>query len=211
MKRSVRADGAATKERLLDAAVELVASGGLPALTQRAVASEACVPPASIVYHLQSTVELRRATLEHAGAQIGTALAARLREAEADPRRIPAICADYAVELVRERRSETVCAFELLTAASFDVELRPMVKLFNDRLATLLVPIAGSQRAAYGLGAAMQGCVLIALATDAQEDLWRTVFTLVATPTVADSVEHCSGQTSSNLNLEQSVNEQGIR
>jgi DNA-binding transcriptional regulator YbjK len=150
----------------LDAALRVVARDGAGALTHRAAAGEAGVSLASVTYHFDSIQELRRATFDHAGSIVGLAFRSRVLAAGADSEDAGVILADYATTLMADRREATVAVFEMITAASHDRELRPVVDLLNDRLAALLEPYVGSRRQALTVAAAVQGLVLMGLATD---------------------------------------------
>jgi DNA-binding transcriptional regulator YbjK len=159
------ARGAARRGLLLDAAVRVVARSGSGTLTHRAVASEAQVSIASVTYHFASIAELRQETLQHAGSSIGLELAGIVFAASTRIEEIPEICAAFAVRLVSQRRIETAAVFELIVAAAHDDDLRPVVALFNDRLANLLRLYVGDQRSADIVGAAIQGLLIVDLAS----------------------------------------------
>jgi TetR/AcrR family transcriptional regulator, regulator of biofilm formation and stress response len=159
------ARGAARRSLLMDAAVNVVASAGSGALTHRAVASEARVSVASVTYHFPSISQLRRDTFEHAGSGIGLELADLVLAASVRSDDVPDICASYAVHLVLERRVETAAVFELIIAAGHDDDLKPVVALYNGMLAELLTPYMGDATRAHTVGAAIQGLMLVQLAS----------------------------------------------
>lgn len=159
------ARGAARRGLLLDAAVHIVAGGGSGSLTHRAVASRAHVSIASVTYHFPSIGDLRRETLEHAGSSIGLELAGLVLAASAHVEGTPEICAAFAVRLVTQRRIESAAVFELIVAAGHDENLRPVVALFNDRLTELLTPYEGDRHNAGIVGAAIQGLLIVQLAS----------------------------------------------
>jgi TetR/AcrR family transcriptional regulator, regulator of biofilm formation and stress response len=150
---------------LLDAAVRVVARSGSGSLTHRAVASEAQVSVASVTYHFASISELRRETLQYAGSLIGLELAELVHAAASHADDVPEICAQYAVRLVVERRVETAAVFELIIAAAHDDDLRPVVAVYQGMLANLLAAYVGSQDRAFTVGAAIQGLLLVQLAS----------------------------------------------
>jgi TetR/AcrR family transcriptional regulator, regulator of biofilm formation and stress response len=176
------ARGAVRRSLLLESAVRIVASSGSGSLTHRAVAEGAHVSIASVTYHFPSIGDLRRETLEHAGSSIGLELAGLVLAASTRIEETPEICAAFAVRLVSERRIETAAVFELIVAAAHDEELRPMVALYNDRLTDLLAPYEGDQASARIVGAAIQGLLIVSLAspplTDPDE-LGRAVSDLI--------------------------------
>lgn len=159
------ARGAARRGLLLDAAVGVVARGGSGSLTHRAVASEATVSIASVTYHFPSIGELRRETLEHAGSSIGLELADLILAASTRVDDIPDICAQYAAHLLVDRRVETAAVFELIVAAAHDEDLRPVVAVFNGMLSNLLAPYLGDEARARTVGAAIQGLLVVHLAS----------------------------------------------
>jgi TetR/AcrR family transcriptional regulator, regulator of biofilm formation and stress response len=159
------ARGAARRALLLDAAVRVVADSGSGSLTHRSVAAGAGVSIASVTYHFPSIGDLRRGTLEHAGSSIGLELAGLVLAASTRVEKTPEICAAFAVRLVADRRIETAAVFELIVAAAHDEELRPVVALYNDRLTDLLAPYEGDRRSAQIVGAAIQGLLIVHLAS----------------------------------------------
>ncbi|MFE2998098.1 TetR/AcrR family transcriptional regulator [Nocardia sp. NPDC059246] len=65
-RRKPRSDGAQTRQEILDAAIRLIARGGLTTATQRKVAVEAEVSLAAITYHFPAAADLIDAALERA-------------------------------------------------------------------------------------------------------------------------------------------------
>ncbi len=176
-----RRRGAARRALLLDAGVRAVARDGAGNLTHRAAAAEAGVSLASVTYHFPSIQELRRATFDHAGSMVGLAFRDRVLADDADATDVDSILSDYATTLVVERREATVAVFEMITAATHDRELRPVVEILNARLAALLEPYVGGRRQALTAAAAIQGLILTALATDREspDDLRAAVLDLI--------------------------------
>jgi DNA-binding transcriptional regulator YbjK len=164
------ARGATRRSLLLESAIRVVADRGSGSLTHRAVADEAQVSIASVTYHFPSISDLRRDTLEHAGSSIGLELAGLVLAASTRVEETPEICAAFAIRLVVERRIETAAVFELIIAAAHDEELRPVVALYNDRLTDLLAPYEGDQRRARIVGAAIQGLLIVHLASPLPAD-----------------------------------------
>jgi TetR/AcrR family transcriptional regulator, regulator of biofilm formation and stress response len=164
------ARGTARRTLLLDAAVRVVAATGSGSLTHRAVAVEAGVSIASVTYHFPSIGELRRETFAHAGSSIGLELADLVLAASARVDDTPEICAAYAVRLVAERRVDTAAVFELIVAAAHDEDLRPVVALYNGMLTNLLTPFAGDTARAQTVGAAIQGLLLVQMASPFQSE-----------------------------------------
>jgi TetR/AcrR family transcriptional regulator, regulator of biofilm formation and stress response len=159
------ARGAARRGLLLDAAIRIVADRGSGSLTHRAVADGAHVSIASVTYHFPSIGDLRRETFDYAGSSIGLELAGLVLAASTRIDETPEICAAFAVRLVVDRRIETAAVFELIVAAAHDEDLRPVVALYNDRLTDLLAPYEGDERNARIVGAAIQGLLIVHLAS----------------------------------------------
>jgi DNA-binding transcriptional regulator YbjK len=159
------ARGVARRTLLLDAAVRVVAGSGAGGLTHRAVATEAHVSVASVSYHFPSVDELRRQTFEHAGSSIGVELAELVLATSTNVEDTPEICGGYAARLVEERRVETAAVFELIIAAGHDEALRPIVALYQGMLADLLTPYEGDRHRATNVAAAIQGLLLVQLAS----------------------------------------------
>jgi DNA-binding transcriptional regulator YbjK len=159
------ARGAVRRGLLLDAATRVVAGSGSGALTHRAVAFQANVSIASVSYHFSTIGVLRRETLQYAGSSIGMELAGLVLAASSSIDDTPGICAGFAIWLVTERRLQTAAVFEMIVAAGHDEDLRPVVAAFNDHLADLLTPYEGDRARALAVGAAVQGLLLVYLAS----------------------------------------------
>jgi len=104
------------RERIVEAAVEVISESGLASLTHRAVAAHADVPLGSTTYHFTSLDEL----LDAAGRTVASRNVARLREwalslpADADLGRE---LADFIVLLATKHRQSSVLAYELYGGA----------------------------------------------------------------------------------------------
>ncbi|MFF5009967.1 TetR/AcrR family transcriptional regulator [Streptomyces phaeochromogenes] len=161
---------------MLDAAVRVVGEQGVGALTHRAVAAGAVVSLASVTCHYPSIDDLRRATFGHAGPRIGLdflTLVAQIAEEPGVPHgldALPDLCGDFTAHLVTERRTDTIAVFEMIVATGHDPELGPVKGLLDQRLARLLMPCVGLERAALTVTAAMQGLVLSALSSVAPDE-----------------------------------------
>jgi hypothetical protein len=118
-----------------------------------------------VSYHFPTIGALRRETLKHAGSSIGMELAGLVLAASASIEDTPGICAAFATRLVTERRLETAAVFEMIIAAGHDEDLRPVVAAFNGHLADLLTPYEGDRMRALAVGAAVQGLLLVYLAS----------------------------------------------
>jgi DNA-binding transcriptional regulator YbjK len=152
--------GRARRDLILDAAVDVIASGGVSNLTHRAVASAAGVSLASITYHFPGIADLRLAAFNHAGSRIGLAFRSLVEAQADDPGRIPEIAAEYSVALVGAGRQDTLAVYEMILAASRDSALQPVINELDGHLADLLVPFVGNRATALNAGSSIQGLIL---------------------------------------------------
>jgi len=148
---------------MLTAAVHIVASQGIEALTHRAVGAAIGVPHARVVYHFASAADLRQATLVEAGHRVVDRLGALMGPAT-DPAHVPAVAGDLAVEMVTTLRDETVALFGLLSQATRDELLRGAVGQVTASIADLIEPLSGSRALAAAAASALLGTLLVAMA-----------------------------------------------
>ncbi|MGW7369685.1 TetR/AcrR family transcriptional regulator [Streptomyces sp. NPDC054841] len=156
------------RQRIIDAAIRVVARAGIEGLSHRTVAAEADVPLGSTTYHFASLDELLVAALRQANEGFG----ATLREAGAltDPGR------DLAGELARlvgewlgGERTGVELEYELYLAALRRPALRPVAAEWTDGVTEVLArrtdPVT-----ARALVALMDGICLQVLLTDTPYD-----------------------------------------
>ncbi|WP_406001569.1 TetR/AcrR family transcriptional regulator [Streptomyces sp. NBC_00829] len=152
------------RQRIIDAALRVVARSGIAGLSHRTVAAEADVPLGSTTYHFASLDELLVAALRQANE--GFAAAVRDSGALADP------AADVAQELARlmgewlaGERTGVELEYELYLAALRRPALRPVAAQWCEGLADILArrtdPVT-----ARALVALMDGICLQVLLTD---------------------------------------------
>lgn len=135
-----------TKERLLDAALEILGTEGGKALTVRAVEDRAGVPHGSVRHHFGGQRGLLRALFDH------------LATVEAPGGGLP-----EAITLwLGPGRTITLARYELFLLAARDEELRAPLVAARDRFVAQLAPAVGEDRAPAVL-AAIDGIVLDAL------------------------------------------------
>lgn len=138
-----------TRERLLDAALELLGEGGSKALTVRAAEDRAGVPHGSVRHHLGSFRGLVLALPGHLatveGAAIGEGAAAAVAH-WTGPGRVVALA-----------------RYELVLLAARDDELRAAMLAGRERFVALAAERVGPGPAAQALVAALDGVVLDAL------------------------------------------------
>lgn len=115
------------REALLRAAIELLAEGGARALTHRAVAARAGLPPASTTYYFDTIQQLTDAALElHVSERVAD-LDAIVADALAGGRS-PAEVGDRVVESLADRTGDVLIAqFEIYLEAGRNPALRTTV------------------------------------------------------------------------------------
>ncbi|UQX00597.1 TetR family transcriptional regulator [Streptomyces sp. RerS4] len=148
------------RQRIIDAAMRVVAARGIAGLSHRSVAAEADVPLGSTTYHFTTLDELLVAALNqaseayapplvlHAGEDLAGALARLLRE------------------MLTADRGRAELEYELYLAALRRPALRPVAARWHEAVAKLLEPYADPVTAR-ALVAVMDGISLQVLLTDA--------------------------------------------
>ncbi|OEJ27459.1 TetR family transcriptional regulator [Streptomyces agglomeratus] len=156
------------RQRIVDAAIRVVASKGIAGLSHRSVAAEADVPLGSTTYHFTTLDELLVAALRQAGE--GFAKAVGARGAFDDPR------ADLAGELagllgewLSGDRTGVELEYELYLAALRRPALRPVAAEWCEGLAARLAPRTDPVTAR-ALVALMDGICLQVLLTGVEYD-----------------------------------------
>lgn len=117
----------ARREALLRAAIELLAEGGARALTHRAVAARAGLPPASTTYYFDTIQQLTDAALELHVTDRVAELESIVAEALAAGETPEEVGAAVAVSLVDRAADMLVGQFELYLEASRNPALQPTV------------------------------------------------------------------------------------
>ncbi len=117
----------ARREALLRAAISLLAEGGARALTHRAVAARAGLPPASTTYYFESIQQLTDDALAlHVADRV--AELDGLVAAAVEGGRSPEEVGERVAEALADRAADVVVAqFELYLEAARNPDLRPMV------------------------------------------------------------------------------------
>ncbi|MGW7075529.1 TetR/AcrR family transcriptional regulator [Streptomyces sp. NPDC054871] len=125
------------RQRIIDAAIRVVADKGMGGLSHRSVAAEADVPLGSTTYHFKTLDELMVAALRQANEGFAKAVAAR--GALDDPR---ADLADELAAMLGEwlagDRTELELEYELYLAALRKPALRPVAAECGDGFAEVL-------------------------------------------------------------------------
>lgn len=152
------------RQRIVDAAIRVVARDGIAGLSHRRVAAEADVPLGSTTYHFASRDDLLEVALRQVSqdwlAEVGR------WERNVDPE---TALADELVRLIEEslsgdrRRAEL--EYELYLAALNHEALRPLAAECLDALTALLRRHVGDEATARALAATVDGLTLQALLT----------------------------------------------
>lgn len=115
-------DDRTTRARIRDAAIDLVAADGLPALSARRVADAAGVSPGSVIHHFGSMDGLREACDEH--------VVALIREQKTD-----ALSAGPSLDIVSALRGARVGPLTAYLAAVLGEDSAAVVRLVDDLVA----------------------------------------------------------------------------
>jgi DNA-binding transcriptional regulator YbjK len=154
------------KERVLDAALEVLVEDGVAGITHRKVAARADVPLGSVTYHFASLTELcTQAFARYVEQQTAEyeALFAQVTSRED--------LIDVLVGLVQggpSRHSSAVLGFELHLAALRDPELRALTQEWTRSSRAVLARFTGPETAAR-LDALLEGMIMHALLSTERE------------------------------------------
>lgn len=158
--------GVQTRERILDAAIELIAADGSSAATQRAVAARAEVSLASITYHFPSARDLIAAAMRRAS---GLAVA-WLAEKESDLFEGRVSLEDFTVGYIEAHRSGSfpagIVALELSLAAVHEPDLRSADEDNMTAVEGILFRLLPDEAKARAASRAFTGLLLIELGSN---------------------------------------------
>jgi DNA-binding transcriptional regulator YbjK len=167
------------RDAVLDAAIALVGEGGLGAVTHRAVAAKAGLPPATTSYFFASIDELLTAAMRRVADTMIIQIqqvTAHLATANPKPR---AVLEQLVVVLLAEPGASTVAQFETYLQASRRPELRPDVQrvlaAFDELVGSLLEATGTSRKAAQAFIALADGFMLHRIAVGSSDDDARTL------------------------------------
>ncbi|MEV8532955.1 TetR family transcriptional regulator [Streptomyces sp. NPDC051211] len=156
------------RERIIDAAMRVVAAKGIAGLSHRSVAAEADVPLGSTTYHFTTLDELLVAALRRANVGFAVTLAAS--PALADPSTdLASALARLLGELLAADRGRAELEYELYLAALRRPALRPVAAEWCEAMADVLSRHT-DPATARALVAVMDGITLQVLLTDAEYD-----------------------------------------
>lgn len=159
---------ARTRSALLDAAVEIICTQGVTAVTQRAVAARAGTSLASTTYHFRTAEDLLVAAFELTCSR--TIEDMRRAGREATDRGLGIVDAAMAV-VARSPYGDRLPpdgVIQLTLSAIHNPRLRPIADAFVEELAGLFDPLVTSPETARTLARALSGVVLHELARGAE-------------------------------------------
>ncbi|KOU01635.1 TetR family transcriptional regulator [Streptomyces sp. NRRL F-5755] len=157
------------RQRIIDAAIRVVAGRGIAGLGHRAVAAEADVPLGSTTYHFASLDDLLIAALRQVNGEWLAGIEAWVRGVDPD---VP--LADELTRLVEESlggdRSRVELEYELYLAALRHEAVRPLAAECLDTMAELLRRRTGDAGTARALVGLIDGLMLQHLLTGREFD-----------------------------------------
>jgi DNA-binding transcriptional regulator YbjK len=127
--------GEATRDRLLDATISLLASGGGRAVTHRAVAAKAGATHGSTRYYFANRDELILAALRKLAEEDVAAVGAELErvpKGPAEPERIARTLSAFVAERMRMAPDRELGRYELFMLAAREPALRPDLDEWGD-------------------------------------------------------------------------------
>jgi TetR/AcrR family transcriptional regulator, regulator of biofilm formation and stress response len=165
---TARRDPEARRQRIITAAVQVIAEVGIGDVTHRRIASVAGVPLGSTTYYFPTLDDLVASALREA-----TEYARACLEAWADEltvsRDLPATFVDLVQRYLADRE-QSLLEYELLLAAARTPELRSMAQLWIDGLRGICARFAGPHKG-FALAALIDGYVLHAIVTEQPLDV----------------------------------------
>jgi TetR/AcrR family transcriptional regulator, regulator of biofilm formation and stress response len=156
--------GAARRGALLAATLRLVARSGVAAVSQRAVASEAGIPPSAVLYYFESVDELLVTTLREVNERYCGELASIEHASD---------LVAHIVRYAEQDRDLLIAEYELWLLAARREDLRGELARWDDAVASLAVRL--SQNRADVLAAALNGLHLRGATTGVDESTVRRV------------------------------------
>ncbi|MER8115895.1 TetR family transcriptional regulator [Streptomyces sp. NPDC094031] len=166
------------RERVLDAALEVLVEDGVAGITHRKVAARADVPLGSVTYHFASLTELCARAFARYVERRSTEYEALFAEVTSRAKLV-----DVLVELVRggpDRHRSAVLGFELHLAALRDPALRALTEEWTRSSRAVLARFTGRETAAR-LDALLEGMIMHALLSTEPEPRAETRTAIVRT------------------------------
>lgn len=144
--------GAQRRQELLDATLRVIANSGLAAVSQRAVATEAGLPPSAVFYYFDGVDDLVFATLT----AVNDRCVADLESVPAGTDGVTRL----AEMVMGYERDDLLAEYELYLLACRDERMRPEMTRWEEALAAASARITADPVAADGLAAAINGLYL---------------------------------------------------
>jgi TetR/AcrR family transcriptional regulator, regulator of biofilm formation and stress response len=164
---SPRRDPEARRQKIITAAVRVIAEVGVGNVTHRRIAALAGVPLGSTTYYFPTLDDLVAAALREATEYARAALEAWAEELTVS-RDLPGTFVDLARRYLADRE-QALLEYEVCLAAARAPELRPAAQLWIDGLRGICARFAGPQRG-FALAAMLDGYLLQAFVTDGPLD-----------------------------------------
>lgn len=164
-----------TRQRLLDAAIKLIASGGLQSLSHRALENAAGAARGSTTYHLGTSHQIIEAVLDRLAELDTAAMQDTLRQLALD--QLAAGTVDVAAAVrgivagLLDDRDRVIARYTLMIEAARDETLRPTIRRWRDAFVTIPEPLLARlgapapAEAARDLVALMDGIIFEHLST----------------------------------------------
>lgn len=172
------------RQAIVDAAAELIVTGGSASLTHRAVAAKAGVALGSTTHYFTSIDELRDTALALLADRIDTELD-QLRGLLDDFAHLPERCAEVVHDFLRDSR-QVHASLALMSAGRTDPHLRTLALQWTTRLTQALMRHLGFERA-IAIETYLNGATIHAALHDSplsQEQITDVFRALLAIPTL---------------------------
>lgn len=191
-------DKAATRQRVLDAAMHLVAEQGLQSLTHRAVEARAGVSHGITTYYFKSRAALIDALFEHICqrqiAWITEMYASLTDEAAADPGGVDRVTfTRRVVQTLSAERNLTLARYELYLHAARDERLQQIANELRQRHVAIQAEMFAAlgapdpEMSANRLLSATEGLLLYQLSVPEDDfERWSTPYLILITDALAD-------------------------
>jgi AcrR family transcriptional regulator len=157
-----RRRGQASRRAILDAAAAVITEAGVHALTHRAVAAAADLPPARVAYHFPTVEDLMGAAAHRYLADFDDHLRSMAAEAVAGERSIVEVCTDVLHELVTDGAAEFLGMVEVRLALA-----RRGATVEDTGIVPLVASFGVDRHHAESIAAAMFGFAVLAAADPA--------------------------------------------
>jgi DNA-binding transcriptional regulator YbjK len=115
------------KERILDAAIEVIAEHGVAGTTHRLIAAAAGVPLGSLTYHFTGLEDLRAQAFARLATRVSDAYAGHFESVRSTPELVEALT-DLVHDAAGADAAEWAVTYELYLAALRDPELRTVTE-----------------------------------------------------------------------------------